>query len=61
MREKRQTAGCLAGVLVLLSIPVATWMVLDAALGSTNRWELYKVLSEPVRLRLAGKEVTFEW
>lgn len=25
---------------------------MDAALGSTTRWELYKVLSEPVRLRL---------
>jgi DNA-binding transcriptional ArsR family regulator len=26
--------------------------VLDAAVGSTTRWELYRVLAEPVRLRL---------
>lgn len=27
-------------------------LVLDAAVGSTTRWELYRVLAEPVRLRL---------
>ena len=26
--------------------------VMDVAVGSTSRWELYRVLAEPVRLRL---------